>query len=87
MLRTWWCKKLRALAWTISRSSCRVTVSSSSVRIGDFTWQAEARNEEKSWWPSSRLAARCIAASSRRRFTCQMRLASTAGGAARLEIT
>ncbi len=48
MLRTWWCRKLRASALIVIVSPSRTMSSRSSVRTGERAWQAVARKLVKS---------------------------------------
>ena len=85
MLRTWWCRKLRASAAISIRSPCRTTSSRSSVRSGLLAWQAAARKLVKSCRPSRHLRRRRHRRRIERVATCHTRPASSAGRGAAVQ--
>src|SRR5262249_1657764 len=82
--RTCVCRKERAAAWTWISAPSRATSRRSSVFTGDCAWHSAARNVVKSWRPSRRCAASCIAAASSGRAMRQARPRSSARSARRL---
>ena len=86
MLRTWWCRKLRASATISMKSPSRRTSRRSSVRNGLFAWQAAARNEENRACPGGSAPHDTSASASSSAATCQTRPTSSAGRARRFRI-